>query len=346
MELPKYTDTDSFEPQPERYRRIDELNKHSFLMTEGSSLRVIQSLHSVGLPRDVLSSEYKNTNDPATAHGLIGKRAILNGNMSPLNGYGPSELSLEQRIEDAKKNIHTFLHRQEIDPADVRILRPERDYTTPLGVVNLDETALTPDDTGIFRPDKAGDLMYTYNPELILAARPADCPIVYVEAKTPKGIVTVLLHLAWKGVAHGYIQQAKNELDALEIDWSTAQVQITAGGHAETYTFEDFDDFDPNTAFPESAAMFVGVQEYISDTEKKKGKKVYRFGMDVANEVYTQIMNSWDVEAYSVFADTTDTTAPESGYSSHSRSFRNYEIDGENTRDLFLAKREVQSPNL
>ena len=346
MEIPKHIEADGFKSQPERYRRIDELNKQSFLMIAGSSLQVIQSLYSAGPPRDVLASEYKNADNPTTADELKSKRRVLSGNMSPLNGYGPSELSPEQRIQDAKKNLHTFLYRQDINPAMVRILRPERDYTTPLGVVNLDETPSTPDDTGILRPDKAGDLIYTHNPELILAARPADCPIVYVEAKTPKGIVTALLHLAWKGVAHGYIQQAKNALDEIGMDWTTAQVQITAGGHAETYTFEDFDDFDPNTAFPESAAMFVDVQDYISDTENKKGKKVYRFGMDVAAEVYRQIMNSWDVEAYSVFADTTDTTAPESGHSSHSRSFKDYNIDNNNTRDLFLAKRERQSPNL
>jgi len=331
MESFERTETDDFESQPERYKKIDELNKQSFLMTEGSSLQVIQSLHSIGAPRDVLSEKIENTDDPRVAGALKEKRVLVNGNMSPLNGYGPSELSPEQRIEDAKQNLHTFLRHQDIDPADVRMLRPERDYTTPLSVVNLDDTPLAPDDTGILRPDKAGDLIYTYNPNIVLAARPADCPIAYVEAQTPKGTITVLLHLAWMGVAHGYIQQAKKELDNLEIDWTTAQVQITAGGHAETYTFEGFDKFNPVEEFPESVSMFVNVEE----TEEGK----YNFGIDVAAEVYDQIINTWDVTEHNVFADTTDTTAPESGYSSHSRSFKDYEVDGDNTRDLFLARR-------
>ena len=344
MESHKSVEADGFESQPERYRKIDELNKQSFLVTEGSSLQVIQSLHSIGAPRDVLSEKIENTDNPQVAEKLKEKRVVVNGNMSPLNGYGPSELTPEQRIEDAKENLHTFLYYQEIDSADVRMLRPERDYTTPLSVVNLDDTPLAPDDTDILRPDKAGDLIYTYNPNIVLAARPADCPIAYVEAQTPKGTMTVLLHLAWMGVAHGYIQQAKKELDTLGIDWATAQVQITAGGHAETYTFEGFDKFNPVEKFPESASMFVDVQESIND----EGKTVYDFGIDVAAEVYNQIINTWDVSEYNVFADTTDTTAPESGYSSHSRSFKDYEVDGDNTRDLFLAKKEhypKQNPN-
>lgn len=339
MEFSQQAEAKDDNLQPDLYKRIDQLNKQSFLMTEGSSLQVIQSLHSIGLPRDVLTSELKSTDDPQAAEKLKEKRVVVNGNMSPLNGYGPSELSPEQRIEDAKKNLHTFLYRQEIDPADVRMLRPERDYTTPLTVVNLDDTPLAPDDTGILRPDKEGDMMYTYNHEIILAARPADCPIVYIEAETLNGRVTVLLHLAWMGVAAGYVPQAKIELDTLGIDWSTARVQITAGGHAETYIFEDFDKFNPETEFPEAATMFVGVQEYVSETKRNKGKTVYRFGIDVAAEVYRQTLASWDIDEYSVFADTTDTTAPESGYSSHSRSFKEYEVDNDNTRDLFLAKR-------
>jgi len=339
MEFSKSAEGNDDKPQPDLYRRIDELNKQSFLLREGSSLQVIQSLHSIGPPRDVLTSELENADDPQTAEKLKEKRVVVNGNMSPLNGYGPSELSHEQRIDDAKKNLHTFLHGHDIDPANVRILRPERNYETPLGIVNLDDTTSNFDDTGILRPDKEGDLMYTYNPEIILAARPADCPIAYIEAETPNGRIAVLLHLAWMGVAVGYIPQAKKALDNLGVDWPTVRVQITAGGHAETYTFEDFDKFNPKTKFPEAATMFVDVQEYISNTEKNKGKTVYRFGMDAAAEVYRQVIATWDIDEYSVFADTTDTTAPESGYSSHSRSFKGYEVDGDNTRDLFLAKR-------
>jgi len=147
MESHKSVEADGFESQPERYRKIDELNKQSFLVTEGSSLQVIQSLHSIGAPRDVLSEKIENTDNPQVAEKLKEKRVVVNGNMSPLNKLGPNDLTVEQRIEDAKKNVDDFLYKNDIDPADVRLLLPERNYETPLTVVNLDTVSLAHDDT-------------------------------------------------------------------------------------------------------------------------------------------------------------------------------------------------------
>lgn len=335
-------EADGFEFQTERYKKIDELNQFSFLMTEGSSLQVIQSLHSAGANRDMLSHKYADNFDSRVIEKARNiSRVTLAGNLSPLNGYGPTHLTPEQRIEDAKGNIEAFLIENDVDPSHVRILQPERDYTTPLSVINLDDTPLTPDDTGLLRPDQAGDMLYTYNSEVVMAVRPADCPVVFLSAETPNGTLTVLLHLAWLGVANGYIEQAKKELDKLRIDWPSAQVQITPGAHADTYTFDNFNKFNPIEKFPESVNMFVDFRESIDET----GEKIYSFGIDVAAEVYEQIANTWDVDTHNVFADTSNTAAPESGYSSHSRSFKNYDIHGENSRDLILARRQ-QSLNL
>lgn len=327
---------DGFEPYANRYEKIDELNKNSFLMNEGSSLQVLQSLHSAGAPRNMLSEKYADTFDLQVVEKAQNiSRVALAGNMSPLNGYGPTYLTPEERIEDAKNNINAFLAQNDISPEHVRILRPERDYTTPLNIINLEDAPLSPDDTGLLRPNQAGDMIYTHDPEVILVARPADCPIVFLSAETPAGTITALLHLAWLGVAHGYIQQAKKELDKLQIDWLTAQVQITPGGHADTYLFENFSKFNPLKEFPESASMFVDFRE----TKDDEGEPAYSFGLDVAAEVYEQITDTWGVDQHNVYADTSDTTAPESGYSSHSRSFKNYAVHGENSRDLVLARR-------
>lgn len=330
------------EHQTDRYKKIDELNQVSFLMTERSTFQVVQSLHSAGAPRDMLSEKYVDAFDmQVVAKAQNISRRALAGNMSPLNGYGPAYLTSEERIADARNNIKTFLTENDVDPRHVRILRPERDYTTPLSVINLDDAPLKADDTGLLRPDQAGDMLYTYDPEVVMAVRPADCPVVFVSAETPKGAVTILLHLAWLGVANGYIEQAKKELDTLHIDWPSARVQITPGAHANTYTFDKFDKFNPIEKFPESVNMFVDFHESTDEM----GKKIYSFGIDVAAEVYEQITNTWDVAQYNIFADTSNTTAPESGYSSHSRSFKNYDVHGENSRDLVLARR-MQSPNL
>jgi len=216
-----------FEAQPERYQKIEKLNHESFLMHEPSPLRVVQSLHSVGAPRDVITDGYNDEypSDVVEQAKAIGRHIVV-GNVSPLNGYGPRDMSGEEKVADAQHNIHEFLARHNVDPSTVRMLRPERDYTTPLRAVNVDEDNLQPDDTGLLRPDTAGDFLYTYNKDNVLAARPADCPIVFLSAETPKGDMTVLLHLAWQGVAHGYIAQAKSQLDALGVDWTTLRAQL------------------------------------------------------------------------------------------------------------------------
>jgi copper oxidase (laccase) domain-containing protein len=319
----------------ERYRRIEECNNKSFLMTEGSSLQVIQSLHSIGVPRDQLSIAMEYAESKEEIDELNAQRRIVNGNMSPVNNYGPSELTAEERIEDAKANLHEFLNQNEIDPSRVRMLKPERSYDTPITAVNIDETPLELDGTGIMRPVKDGDVLYTFDPDIILAARPADCPLAYIEAETPKGVVTVLVHLAWRGIGSGHVKQAKAELDAIGVDWSSAKIQITGGGHAETFIFEGYGGEDPREQYSEAASMFVDVENYISDKEEK----LYNFRVDVAAETYEQILKYWGVNEYNIFADTTDTTSPESGYSSHSRSFNGYYVGGDNTRDIFLAKR-------
>jgi copper oxidase (laccase) domain-containing protein len=323
MKLYERIEADGFESQSERYRKIDELNKLSFLMTEGSLLQVIQSLHSIGASREVLTAERRD------------ERKIIAGNMSPFNSYGPSELSREERIEDAKNNLKKFFHHNDIDQTDVRMLRPERDYSTPLTILNLDETPLSEDKAGLLWPDTAGDMMYTFDLKTVMAACPADCPIVFITAETPKGPILVLLHLATLGVAHGYIAQAKEKLDSLGVDWKSARVQVTPGGHGETYRYKKFAQYDPRIKFPESKSLFVDVEETVDEN----GTTAFNYGVDLAAEAYEKIVEQWGIDTYQIFLDTTDTTSPKSGYSSNSRAFQGHEVDGDNTRDIVLAKK-------
>lgn len=337
--------TSGFEPQSDRYKRIEELNHESFLMHEESPFVVVQSLHSVGAPRDILTEAYnKDMPSDVIAQAKAIGRHIVVGNVSPLNGYGPKEMSPEEKVADAQSNIREFLMNNNVDPANVRMLRPERDYTTPLTAVDVDQESLQPDDTGLLRPDMAGDFLYTYNQENVLAARPADCPIVFLSAGTPRGEVTVLLHLAWQGVAHGYISQAKQQLDHLGVDWSSLRGQITPGGQGETFKFNNFSKYNPHEQFPDSVTMFTDLETKQSED----GTTTYDFGVDLAAEVYEKLLETWGVDSYQLFLDTSDTTSPSAGYSSHSRSFKNYEVGGENSRDLVMAIRPQypeQNPN-
>lgn len=327
-----------FEIQSDRVEKINTANAHSFLVSNeeaGVSHRVVQSLHSIGADRKLLSPKYAQEfdKDLVKAAAIIGRREVV-GNVSPLNGYGPKTYNPESRIADAKENIHNFLHEMDVDPADVRMLRPERNYETPLSVVNLDEIDFELDGTGLKRPveEGTGDFIYTYNPDIVLAARPADCPIVFVNAETPKGPVKVLLHLAWKGVGNGYVDQASEALKALNVDWDTARIQVTPGGHATSFKFEGYE-VNPQEIYPAAETMFEDVRE---DGEKN-GNPTYSFAVDLTPEVYEQITNKWPIDPYQIFVDTTDTTASNVGYSSHSRSYQGFEgVGSENSRDLVM----------
>lgn len=332
-------DTWGFEVQPERMKRIEEANRSSFLMDERENSiahKVVQSLHSVGVDRKLLSPEHsRNLNeDIVKAAATIGRKELV-GNVSPLGGYGPKTYSPEEKIEDAQNNIHRFLVDHGVDPDDVRMLRPERDYTTPLSIVNADTIEMERDGVGLQRPSEAGtgDFMYSFKPDVVLAARPADCPIVFVTAETPQGQAKVLLHLAWKGVAHGYVGQAKEALDALEVDWDTVRVQVTPGGQASTFTFDGYQEGNPQALYPAAKTLFTNVAQ----TGEKEGTPTYSFGIDLTPEVYEQIISTWDIDPYQLFVDTTDTTSSTAGYSSHSRSYKGYQgVGGENSRDIVM----------
>lgn len=328
-----------FEEQPERIKQITDNNRQSFLMDEHENPiahKVVQSLHSVGADRKLITIEHSQGYDAdvVKAAAYIGRKELV-GNVSPLNGYGPKSYSPEEKVEDAQENIHRFLADHDVDPENVRMLRPERDYSTPLSIVNADEIGLERDGTGLQRPIEAGtgDFIYSFDPDVVLAARPADCPIVFVTAETPKGQAKVLLHLAWKGVAHGYVNQAKEALNGLAVNWDTVRVQVTPGGQASTFTFNNYKEGNPQELYPETASMFTNVIQ----TSENEGDPLYSFGIDLTPEVYEQITEKWDVDPYQVFVDTTDTTSSTAGYSSHSRSYKGYEgVGGENSRDIVM----------
>ncbi|UTX51112.1 laccase domain-containing protein [Candidatus Saccharibacteria bacterium TM7i] len=299
-----------------RYATIERNNAESFLFHEHPPLEVIHSLHSIGNSREL---------------GAVATRTLLAGNMSPLNEYGPVHLTPEGRVHDARRNVAAFLHQNNIDQKQIRLLAPERDYTTPLTIINLDTISLEQDDAQLLRPATKGDFMYTHNAELALAVRPADCPVAFVSAETPKGEVSALIHFAWLGVAHGYVTQAKEALNSLEVNWESLRVRLSAGAHAKSYRYTNYPE-DPREKFPISDGLFVDITQGKEDT-------TYNFAIDVAAAAYEEVLKHWDITPYQLFMDTSDTAAPEVGYSSHSRTHQHYPVDGENSRDLVVARR-------
>src|SRR5690606_32593919 len=100
----------------------------------------------------------------------------------------------EERMSNAKDNMAKLFESLSISAESVNMLFPERDYTTPLTVIDIDGQPVEENTTFPRRVSTSGDFIYTRDPNKILAARPADCPIMFASADTPEGKVYMLVH--------------------------------------------------------------------------------------------------------------------------------------------------------
>jgi copper oxidase (laccase) domain-containing protein len=332
--------------EPERYAQMTERNKTSRYMTDvDRPFTVNMSVHSAGKPRvmyNVFNTPDQEIIDAGKAASRLikfpipGNRFPLAGNMSTLvdpkgEPYGPKDLPGEFRTEDARNNMKSYMESLDIDPAMVRVLFPDRSYDTPLQVVNIDEDP-TPvyDGNEPSRLTERGDMIYTYNPNIVLGVRPADCPLVVISADTPKGRIYSMVHFAWQGAAADQVSDMKREFANLGMDLSTATVYLTPGGHAETFPYTT--GLDLNEKYPVAEGLFNDPEPY-----EKEGKQVRDYEIDTPNFVYEGLL-SIGLEPDQIFVDTSDTTAPESGYASHSRASR---LDDDNSRDFVTVKLEA-----
>lgn len=312
-----------------RYKEIDAANARSFYMNNPNrSFDVFQSVHSFGEPRVDLSAQPENTDVAA----LAARRVVAGGNMSNLGTYGPPEMTPEERIEDANTNMHNFLESIEVPEVSVYMLNPERDYSTPLTVVDVDAQETQETDAWPRRLDNSGDFLYTRDRKKVLGVRPADCPVMIASADTPEGKLYMMVHYAWKGAANQYVKQTADIFDSLGVDRDSLEVYLTPGGQAESFPYTNYPQ-DPRKEFPGTDGLFAKVREH----EKEDGTKVWDFGIDTPKFVYDQVIEQFGIDPKQVFCDTSDTSALESGASSHGRSMRLQKQGEANARDFVTA---------
>ncbi len=315
---------------PKRYEKIERANHSSWYFTQHNRpFEAFQSFASVGEPRVDTSTLPQGEHPEAAA----AQRVIAAGNMSPLGPYGPVEMTEERRIEDAKDNMAQLFASLSVSPESVHMLFPERDYTTPLTVINIDEEPVDENTTYPRRVTTSGDFIYTRNPNNLLAARPADCPIMFASANTPEGQIYMLVHYAWQGAANHYVEQTAVALDTLGVDMASMKIYLTPGGQAESYPYTNYPE-DPRVKFPDTEGLFVNVAEKTAED----GSKVWDFAIDTPKFVYDQIIEKLGVDPTQVFCDTSDTSALNSGYSSHGRSRRLAHQGESNTRDIVIMR--------
>ncbi|MEO6109466.1 MAG: M15 family metallopeptidase [Candidatus Saccharimonadales bacterium] len=330
--------------EPQRYEDITVKNAESLYMTDvHRPFDVYMSFASIGDERTMYN---KFNDDPEiveagkAANRLV--RFVIGGNTSTAVNketgealYGPKEFSSDEKLADARANMRKFENSVEIDQAKVLILNPDRDYTTPLQVVNVDKDPARYQGAEAAKLDGMGDMIFTYDPNVVLGVRPADCPLVIVSAETPKGRIYIMTHFAWQGAATNQIKDMEHEFDILGVDLSTATVYVTPGGQAESFPFENAP-YDPDEKYPYAEGLFQDVAAHSDSGETK-----YNFKIDTPHFVYQQLLSIGFTEEQ-IFLDTTDTTSPSAGTSSHSRSSR---LDDDNGRDYVLVKlNKVESP--
>lgn len=319
--------SEQFPVLPDRYEQLNRNNERSWYMNDTERpFSVAMSVHSVGEARP-----------EAVDSAVKAARHILGGNMSALRRddgsvpYGPRHLDDEGRFEDAIQNMDAFFKDAGVDPANVRLLNPGRDYTKPMSIANVDEDPGVYDGQNPVRLEHSADFIYSYNPDIVLGVRPADCPIVIFSGETPQGRIGGMVHFAWRGAASGQYGDMERALNELRVDRSSMKTYIAPGGQAETFRYDGgYVPDGKNNPTPADNLLYRDLKSFWG----KEGQKQYTFGLDTPNDVYYALINM-GLTPEQIFSDVSDTTALNSGYSSHSRAAN---LKESQTRDLVIAK--------
>jgi copper oxidase (laccase) domain-containing protein len=318
---PKSPDSDS--SYKARYAEIERANDRSwYVQNQHRPFDAVLSVHSAGEARNPLQPlTYEAMVD---VHSKVGRR-ILGGNMSFSQNLGPKELPVDVRLANAKENVERVCSDAGIEPRQLRILgaRMSEHSSHPLTPLNVDVFNIDPQSNDPFFIPETSDFIYSYDPSVVLAATPADCPIMLASAETPQGTVSMLVHYSWRAAANGYIEQTDRCFDMLGVDRETLHIYLSPGAHAENFAYKRA--ADPRIEFPGAEGLFRDVR-FKNDA--------WEFGIDTPRFAYDRVLQLPGIKPEMVYADTTDTGSYRSGHSSHNRDFN---INpNHNTRDLLF----------
>jgi copper oxidase (laccase) domain-containing protein len=292
---------------------IENLNKKSWFMNSGESHPfVAMSITDVGLSRD---------------SGV--PRTELAGNMSSL--YGDKSLPEDQRIQLENENVEKFLVSLDMDPERTTIIRPQASYDNGLNSICADDSLVDKNVNGTSRLKEPADFVYTFNPNTVLAIKPADCPIIVTNAETLEGKpILTMVHIPWRGAEAGHVENMLEKFKDLNIDPDSIRIYISGGARKESYPFTISKDDWENLKHKDLA---------VNRVENSDGS--VSFGMDMQGLI-RKTLNGAGIDDYQIFEDTSDTSRMDSGYSSHGRAIRSLKTDYPevNTRSIFVATME------
>ena len=269
-------------------------------------------------------------------------RVLANNMSEAYNQLGedsePSDKSLQAR--EKMRDFHESLGLR-IDNAFV--MKPQNNYSEDLGVVDVDsvfETGQGGVDATVSE-DRA-DFLYTYNKNAILECRPADCPVLTIKGTDANGQdVLSLLHVGWQGLNAGYLEQAFEKLDEMQVSSDSLRIQMSGAGYADNFHYKNVEhplddssrDGDKSKRFthPDRLSLFVNVMD--SGEVDQEGRTVWSFDMDMPGFIRTKLKDL-GVSDYQLYEEGSDTASLNTGYSSHSRDAKD---KTRNTRDVVIA---------
>ena len=275
-------------------------------------------------------------------------RALSNNMSEAYNQFG-EDLTKEEKSERAKANMQQFHEAINIPIDDVFVMKPQIDYSEPLGVIYVDD---------VFQPghggdhatvsEQRGDMLVTFNADVALECRPADCPVVSGQVELEDGRTAyVQVHLGWNGLNAGYMTDFIHEIHSLNPKIDTLKLQMSGAGYAESFHYENAEnplddeshalDKDGNPmpkrfSHERRQDLFVNVE--ATEKMNEHGQPIYGFDMDMPGFIRKELERA-GIDAYQLYEEGSDTTSAESGYSSHRRDGSNKTA---NTRDVVVLR--------
>jgi copper oxidase (laccase) domain-containing protein len=279
-------------------------------------------------------------------------RALANNMSEAYNQYG-EDLTPEEKSLRARQNMREFHESIGLHIDNAFVMRPQIDYSKPLGISNVDE---------LFQPGHGGedatvaeeraDFIYTENPKTILECRPADCPVLTIKGVNAEGVpVLGLLHVGWQGLNAGYLESAVSHLNEnLHVPTESLRIQMSGSGYAENYHYKNAEhplddashngDLPKRFTHPDRDHLFVNVE--ASDGVGDNGQPVWQFDIDMPGFIRKKLKD-FGIDDYQLYEEGSDTTSPDSGYSSHSRDSKD---KTRNTRDVVVATMDTPDQDL
>lgn len=321
---------DLFNEEVELFRRKNWPDfRESWLMKDEQGPVVLSSVatagNKLGQPYELAGSMSPSWGQPYDTTADLGGVSIQDVNLMSLKDIKESDSDYHDAIVGARKNAsHSrltryFEQRGGSDfAADVVIMKPQVDHyndrTIKGNVVCADDKERTGD---YIEDDRPAFMMYSHDPNRIVAIRPADCPTISFYGHDHDGnSVHGLMHAGWQDEDAGFIEQGldylKNELNC---DINDLNFTIGPGGVDFGYTrpFDPREGKDPKFVHP-------GWKARTTDHEEQADGK-WRFTIDMPGFAADRIVEA-GARNEQIFIDSTDTSSAESGNASHKQASR------------------------